>query len=359
VAEQGTHEELLAHNGIYRRVYELQGSAAKRREARRMRDGESTGRSSGFDWAVWKKLGPFLRPYRGKLLTVILLMILTSLCDLANPLLLRRAIDRFIVPGQLDGLWGYALAYLGVITFLHALRRRVLHGGHRRGDVRRARPQARAVQASADAQPGLLQHDARGAHPRPRDERHRQDRLDRRVEHGGHRVELSLRGGRVRCHGGAERWPRAARALHRAAHRGLRPSYFQRRILAVNRDIRAANSRITGAFNEGIGGARTSKVLVIERENEKEFSTPDRRHVPRKREIGDAQRRLRAADAGVRRGGGVHRRGKGRRHGAAPARWISARCPRSSPIRWAFSSRSSSWPASLRTLSPCRRPSSA
>jgi ATP-binding cassette subfamily B protein len=27
VAEQGTHEELLAHNGIYRRVYELQGSA--------------------------------------------------------------------------------------------------------------------------------------------------------------------------------------------------------------------------------------------------------------------------------------------------------------------------------------------
>jgi ATP-binding cassette subfamily B protein len=82
-----------------------------------MRDGESTGRSSGFDWAVWKKLGPFLRPYRGKLLTVILLMILTSLCDLANPLLLRRAIDRFIVPGQLDGLWGYALAYLGVITF--------------------------------------------------------------------------------------------------------------------------------------------------------------------------------------------------------------------------------------------------
>ena len=39
-----------------------------------MQDSEISGRSSGFDWAVWKKLGPFLRPYRARMLTVIVLM---------------------------------------------------------------------------------------------------------------------------------------------------------------------------------------------------------------------------------------------------------------------------------------------
>lgn len=38
-------------------------------------------------------------------------------------------------------------------------------------------------------------------------------------------------------------------------------------ILAAQRRVRRANSRITGAFNEGIGGAKTTKTLVLERKN--------------------------------------------------------------------------------------------
>lgn len=48
--------------------------------------------------------------------------------------------------------------------------------------------------------------------------------------------------------------------------------YFQKKILNINRKIRKINSRMTGAFNEGITGARTSKTLVIEDKNLKEFS---------------------------------------------------------------------------------------
>jgi ATP-binding cassette subfamily B protein len=48
--------------------------------------------------------------------------------------------------------------------------------------------------------------------------------------------------------------------------------YFQKRILAVNRRIRAVNAQITGAYNEGITGAKTSKTLVIEDKNIEEFS---------------------------------------------------------------------------------------
>ncbi|MGI6365379.1 MAG: ABC transporter ATP-binding protein [Bacillota bacterium] len=47
--------------------------------------------------------------------------------------------------------------------------------------------------------------------------------------------------------------------------------FFQRLILKNQRVVRQVNSRITGAFNEGIMGAMTSKTLVLERANSDEF----------------------------------------------------------------------------------------
>ena len=53
----------------------------------------------------------------------------------------------------------------------------------------------------------------------------------------------------------------------------LLTAYFQNRILHWNRRVRKMNSRITSAYNEGIMGARTSKTLVIEEQNSREFET--------------------------------------------------------------------------------------
>lgn len=47
--------------------------------------------------------------------------------------------------------------------------------------------------------------------------------------------------------------------------------YFQKRILASYREVRKTNSRITGSFNEGIAGAKTTKTLVREDANTEEF----------------------------------------------------------------------------------------
>ncbi len=47
--------------------------------------------------------------------------------------------------------------------------------------------------------------------------------------------------------------------------------YFQKRILFSHRDIRKNNSLITAALNEGIQGVKTTKTLVREAENLKEF----------------------------------------------------------------------------------------
>ncbi|MDO4378566.1 MAG: ABC transporter ATP-binding protein [Erysipelotrichia bacterium] len=56
--------------------------------------------------------------------------------------------------------------------------------------------------------------------------------------------------------------------------------WFQIRILRNYRSVRAINSKITNAFNEGITGAKTTKTLVLEDENLKEFKqlTAEYRH---------------------------------------------------------------------------------
>ena len=47
--------------------------------------------------------------------------------------------------------------------------------------------------------------------------------------------------------------------------------YFQKKLVFFHRQVREKNSRITGAFNEGITGATTTKTLVVEDKMEKEF----------------------------------------------------------------------------------------
>ena len=48
--------------------------------------------------------------------------------------------------------------------------------------------------------------------------------------------------------------------------------FFQKRLLKVNRVIRKLNSKMTGAMNEGITGAKTIKVLVAEEQSLKDYS---------------------------------------------------------------------------------------
>ncbi|MCK9526951.1 MAG: ABC transporter ATP-binding protein/permease [Limnochordia bacterium] len=49
--------------------------------------------------------------------------------------------------------------------------------------------------------------------------------------------------------------------------------YFQRQILRAYRNVRRVNSKITGAFSEGIMGATTTKILSREEKNLQEFQT--------------------------------------------------------------------------------------
>ena len=52
----------------------------------------------------------------------------------------------------------------------------------------------------------------------------------------------------------------------------LAAAFFQKKLVRINRKIREINSQITGNFNEGITGAKTTKTLVIERKMEENFN---------------------------------------------------------------------------------------
>ena len=53
---------------------------------------------------------------------------------------------------------------------------------------------------------------------------------------------------------------------------GLIAWFFQRKIIVVSRKVREMNSKISGVYNEGITGSKTSKTLVIEDVNSEEFA---------------------------------------------------------------------------------------
>ena len=73
-----------------------------------------------FDIRSWKKLLPFLRPYRGLVAVVLVLNVFCAVIDIALPLFQRYAIDEFIETGDVAGLPGFALFY-GCVIGLQAL----------------------------------------------------------------------------------------------------------------------------------------------------------------------------------------------------------------------------------------------
>ena len=70
-----------------------------------------------FDFKVWKKMLPFLRPYYVNLCIVIVLNIVMALIDISMPLFQRYTIDHYIGGGTLEGIGWFTLLYAAAIVF--------------------------------------------------------------------------------------------------------------------------------------------------------------------------------------------------------------------------------------------------
>ena len=226
--------------------------------------------TKSFDIKIWAKLLPFLKPYRGRMITVVVMMLLTAVVDVANPLLLRYAIDHFILPKTLEGVPAFAGVYLGMILFkviqvitfcyletyvemflVRDMKRSVfVHLQELSFDYYNktavgymmARTMSDTGKIANTAAWSLVDVFWAGLYVT-----------------GSFVVMLVLD------------WKLALLILLIVPFVAIATWFFQGRILKATREIRATTSKITGAFNEGIGGARTSKVLEIEEDNSRSF----------------------------------------------------------------------------------------
>ena len=111
-----------------------------------------------YDWRVARRLAGYLRPYWKTVAAALTLTLLTNILVSTQPYFKKVAVDDFITPKRVDGIWLFALAFLGVflLRFVFSYTQEVLlnHVG-RAGDVYLGRlNQLRRSSASDDRRRG-------------------------------------------------------------------------------------------------------------------------------------------------------------------------------------------------------------
>lgn len=222
-----------------------------------------TTQRAAFSLTPWKRLWPYLRAHGGYFAGLIVSNLLIAVLDFYRPLLQSEVIDRFILAGTLDGLTGYVLFYGAVIVaeFLSLLLNfkccmgmemytgrdlkdacfvnlqrlsldyyNVTSAGHSLARV--MSDTDRIAGCAAWIFPDILWCGA--------------------YILGVFAVMLTLS------------VPLALTLIVSAPVVAALTVYFQRRLIALNRDVRTQHSKITSGYNEGIMGAKTSKTMALE-----------------------------------------------------------------------------------------------
>ncbi len=223
------------------------------------------------NFSIWIRLLKDARSQWGRLWLIIALMGVLAMVDVVMPLMTSIVIDNYIVPGDTSGLWLYGLAYLGLIVlrsysvykFIDLAGMVELSIGY---DMRARgfRKLQELPFSYYDRMPvGYLMSRMTS------DISHLADAIGwSLVDIAYSLVFLSI----ATVVMFVINWQLALGVLAVVPAIVLVTLFFQKRILKTQREVRRLNSRITGAFNEGIMGARTTKSLVREEENYREFS---------------------------------------------------------------------------------------
>lgn len=224
-----------------------------------------------FQFSIWKRLFPFAKPYKKLLLLIVITNILISIVDVSLPLFQRYAVDNFIEKGTLDGLPVFIAAYLAVII-LQVLSFVFYTLSAMKTEMRMGRDLKRACFVHLQTLSFSYYNTTPVGY------------ILARVMSDTNKIAAITAWDLIDI-----LWALSyvSFAFLSMAMLDLRlalmvmvivpviavlTTYFQKRILFWNRKVRSINSRITGAFNEGIMGAKTSKTLVIEDKNTHEFS---------------------------------------------------------------------------------------
>ncbi|MBE5767372.1 MAG: ABC transporter ATP-binding protein [Clostridiales bacterium] len=223
-----------------------------------------------FDAGLWLKLLKYARPFYGHLAAVAVTMLICAGMDVVFPLLTKEAIDVYIAQGRASEIGWFVLKYFAVVliqvasifTFCFLSGRVEVGMCHRIRKMGFKRLQELPFSYYDRTPVGYLI--ARMTSDT--------QRLGDTIGWGlidlfwaaGYIVMSAVVMLRMNVH-------LAVITLCVIPIIAVFAIYFQKKILANYRQVRKINSKITGAFNEGIMGAKTTKTLVREKANAEEF----------------------------------------------------------------------------------------
>ena len=227
--------------------------------------------SKSFDWRMWKRLWPFISNHKKLFIWMIFFNFLTAFADILFPLLQLYAVEHFIEADTLDGLGIFAIGYFCVVM-LSTLSVVGFGNSSMRLEMRVGRDMRRTLFTHLQT----LSFSFYNVTP--------VGRLISRVMSDTNKISgmiawnlpdilwalfyvLSTFVTMLILN-----WKLALVVITVVPVMALLTWYLQNKILHWNRKVRKLNSRITGAFNEGITGAKTSKTLVTEQTNSDEFN---------------------------------------------------------------------------------------
>ena len=219
---------------------------------------------------TWAKLLPFLKPYSRSMALILSLMLVSAGCDLAYPLLSGYAVDHFVTPRQSQGVGWYALGYMAVVlaqmlcTMIFA-----------RSALKVEMYLGRDLKKRLFTHLQTLSFSYYNTTP--------VGTIMARVMSDTNRIGSVFAWSLVDIFWSAAyvigcmgvmlvlNWRLALLVIVVVPAIALLTLYFQKKILAINRQARKVNAEITRHYNEGISGAKTSKTLVIEDKNTAAF----------------------------------------------------------------------------------------
>lgn len=216
------------------------------------------------------KVLPYLKQYRATIICMVLLGLAGGLVDIVLPLFQRYALDNFIAKQTLDTLGGFIVAYAMILIF------QVVANG-----ISAYQASQVEIQVNRDLRRASFNHLQTLAfsyfnqnsvgyiHARVMSDT---GRIGGLVSWGlmDSIWNLSYLFGAIVVMLGIN-FRLALWVLAIVPLTALASTFFQKKLVALNRRVREINSRITGNFNEGITGAKTTKTLVIEDKMEEDF----------------------------------------------------------------------------------------
>jgi len=223
-----------------------------------------------FDFSLWKKLYRFIKPYKKRMLVLAVFMLSLAGVDVILPLMSKYAIDHFVVPQQTHGIVRFGVVYFVFILvqsmniyFFIAIAGKIEMGISY--DIRK-----KGFEHLQELSFNYYDKTPVGW-------------IMTRMTSDSTRLGEFISWGLVDMVWGVSlmlgivfvmlfmQWKLALITLTVVPVLVMISLYFQKKILKAYRRVRKINSQITGAFSEGITGAKTTKTLVREEENLLEF----------------------------------------------------------------------------------------